>query len=137
MEKSTSLTFLQYSESENGSFANLIDIKSYPDLFTEPEKLDVSDLSSNQKKYVPGMVDTSNMEFGFVYQKTAYDQLKEKENKVGYYRLLFGKNGEFGAWQWKGQHFATPTAGSVGSPREGKLVCYPESDIAPITIKNT
>ena len=50
MEKSTSKTFLYYSDTTSGGFKKLIDITSYPDIFSPPEKLDISDLSSNQKK---------------------------------------------------------------------------------------
>ena len=56
MEKSTSNTFL-YHSADGKNFTKLIDITSYPDIFSPPEKLDVSNLSSNQKKYTQGMVD--------------------------------------------------------------------------------
>lgn len=134
MEKTTSLTFLFHSSAENGEFTKLIDITSYPDLFSPPEKLDVSDLSSNQKKYAPGMVDVPDMEFGYNYTKSAYDAVKQKEGTEGFYQLRFGANGEFGAWQWKGQHFATPTGGEVGGTRKGKLIVYPAGEITPVTI---
>ena len=76
MEKSTSKTFLYYatltgSNNTPGTFQKLIDITSYPGIFTPPEKLDVSDLSSNQKKYTQGMVDVPDYEFGFIYTKDA------------------------------------------------------------------
>lgn len=141
MEKSTSKTFLYYakltgSNSTPGTFEKLIDITSYPALFTPPEKLDVSDLSSNQKRYTQGMIDVPDYEFGFIYTKAAYDKVKDLETDgTKYaYQLRFGANGEYGAWQWTGTHFATPNEGSVGSAREGTLVCYPESDITEVTI---
>ena len=134
MEKSTSNTFLYYSSTQEGSFTKLIDIKSYPDVFSAPEKLDISDLSSNRKKYTQGMVDLPDYEFGFNYTADAYQSVKEKEGTVGYYQLRFGANGEFGAWQWSGTHFATPSGGEVGAVREGTLVCYPESEVAEVTI---
>lgn len=141
MEKTTSKTFLYYakltgSNSTPGTFEKLIDITSYPALFTPPEKLDVSDLSSNQKKYTQGMVDVPDYEFGFIYTKAAYDKVKDLEvDGTKYaYQLRFGASGEYGAWQWTGTHFATPNEGSVGSAREGTLVCYPESDITEVTI---
>lgn len=141
MEKSTSKTFLYYapltgSNSTPGTFQKLIDITSYPAIFSAPEKLDVSDLSSNQKKYTQGMVDVPDYEFGFIYTKASYDTVKnlEKDGTKYAYQLRFGANGEYGAWQWTGTHFATPKESSVGAAREGTLTCYPEGDITEATV---
>lgn len=134
MEKTTINTFLMHSTSENGTWDKVVDITSYPDIFTAPEKLDISDMSSKQKKYTPGMVDLPDYEFGFIYDKTAYESMKALEGKGEFYQLRFGANGEYGAWQWKGDVFATPTSGSVGSAREGKLICYPAGEVTPVTI---
>lgn len=135
MEKSTSKTFLYHSATSEGTFAKLIDITSYPDVFSAPEKLDISDLSSNQKKYTQGMVDLPDYEFGFIYDAAKYATVKGLEDgSTHYYQLRFGENGEYGAWQWSGTHFATPTGGSVGAAREGKIVCYPESDVTEVEI---
>lgn len=133
MEKSTSLTFLYFKRSTDADFAKLIDITSYPDIFTAPEKLDISTLSSNQKKYTKGMVDLPDYEFGFIYDEDDYAVVKglEDDNTVQY-QLRFGENGEYGKWQWSGGIFSTPTGGDVGAAREGKLVCYPETDIMSV-----
>ena len=101
MEKTTINTFLLHSDSENGTFTRVVDITSYPDIFTSPEKLDISDMSSKQKKYTPGMVDLPDYAFGFIYSKDAYEAVKALEGKEGYYQLRFGVDGEFGAWGWK------------------------------------
>lgn len=134
MEKTTINTFLMHSATQDGDFKKVVDITSYPDIFTAPEKLDISDMSSKQKKYTPGMVDLPDYEFGFIYNKTDYDEVKALEGKEGFYQLRFGANGEFGAWAWKGDIFATPTAGSVGSAREAKLICYPSGEVTPVTV---
>lgn len=135
MEKSTSLTFLYHSATADGAFTKLVDITSYPDMNAAPEKLDVSDLSSNQKKYEPGMIDVPDMEFGFNYTKERYDSVKEKEDITGYYQLRFGENGEYGAWQWSGKHAVTVSGGQVGGARQGKVTMYPDSKIKPVTIQ--
>lgn len=137
MEKSTSNTFLYYSATGSGSFAKLLDITSYPDMGSAPEKLDVSDLSSNQKKYEPGMIDVPDMEFGFNYTKERYDAAKEKEGSTGYYQLRFGANGEYGAWQWSGKHAVTVSGGQVGGVRQGKVTMYPDSEIKAATVSGT
>lgn len=134
MEKTTINTFLYHSSINNGTFSKLVDITSYPDIFTAPEKLDISDMSSKQKKYVPGMVDLPDYEFGFIYDQTAYKVIKELEGKDEYYQLRFGANGEYGAWQWHGDVFATPKGGSVGAVREASLTCFPASEVSEVTI---
>lgn len=139
MEKSTSKTFLYYAPltgTTPGTFQKLIDITSFPDIFTPPEKLDISDLSSNQKKYTQGMVDLPDYEFGFIYSKAAYDAVKALEvaDTKYAYQLRFGANGEYGAWTWQGTHFATPSGGNVGEARQGTIVCYPETEVTPTTI---
>ena len=137
MEKTTSNTFLYYADKADGTYAKLMDITSYPDIFSAPERLDRSDLSSNQKKYVEGMIDLPNYEFGFNYDKASFDAAKAKEGKVGYYQIRFGANGEYGAWQWSGTHFTTPTGEGVGATRKGKIVCYPESAVTEATISGS
>ena len=134
MEKSTSLTFLYHSTTADGAFSKLVDITSYPDMGSAPEKLDVSDLSSNQKKYEPGMVDVPDMEFGFNYIKARYDALKAMEGTKGFFQLRFGENGEYGAWQWSGKLAVTASGGQVGGARQGKVTMYPDSDIVPVSV---
>ena len=134
MEKSTINTFLYHSATEDGTFEKLVDITSYPDIFSAPEKLDISDMSSKQKKYTPGMVNLPDYEFGFIYDKASYDKVKKLEGQKNYYQLRFGKNGEFGCWQWSGDVFATPKGGSVGSAREASITCYPDGEVTEKTI---
>lgn len=130
MEKSTSMTFLFHKVGD--TFSKLVDITSYPDLFVKPEKLDVSDLSSNQKKYVPGMVDLPDYDFGFNYSKEAYAKVKALEGKSTTYQLRFGANGEFGIWQWDGDIFVTPTGGAVGAARTGTITVYPATNVTEV-----
>ncbi len=134
MEKSTINTFLYHSATAEGNFTKLVDITSYPDVFSAPEKLDISDMSSKQKKYTPGMVDLPDYEFGYIYDKEAYDTIKGLEGKEEFYQLRFGKNGEYGCWQWSGDIFTTPKGGSVGSAREATAMCYPNGEVEEITI---
>ncbi len=134
MEKSTINTFLMHSATADGEFKKLVDITSYPELFSAPEKLDISDMSSKQKKYTPGMVDVPDQEFGYIYDKTAYQKIKQLEGTDQYYQLRFGENGEYGCWQWHGDVFTTISGGSVGAAREAKLITYPACDIEEIDL---
>lgn len=137
MEKTTINTFLMHSETKDGEFKKLVDITSYPELFSAPEKLDISNMSSKQKKYTPGMVDVPDQEFGYIYDKASYKAIKALEGKDHYYQLRFGQNGEYGCWQWHGDVFTSFSAGSVGSAREAKLITYPVDDIVEVEITTT
>ena len=134
MEKTTINTYL-YAKKSESDFSKLCDITSYPDLFTAPEKIDISDLSSRQKKYTEGMVDLPDYTFGANYTKAAYDKLKKLEgDDTIKYQLRFGANGEYGAWEWTGSHFINIKAGDVGAKREMELTVYPKTDIKEVTI---
>lgn len=136
MEKTTINTFLMHSATKDGEFKKLVDITSYPELFSAPEKLDISNMSSKQKKYTPGMVDVPDQEFGYIYDKAAYAEIKALEGTDHYYQLRFGANGEYGCWQWHGDVFTSFSGGSVGSAREAKLITYPVDDIEEVEISS-
>lgn len=137
MEKTTINTFLMYAESAEGEFKKLADITSYPELFSAPEKLNISNMSSKQKKYTPGMVDVPDQEFGYIYDKATYKTIKALEGTDHYYQLRFGANGEFGCWQWHGDVFTSFSGGSVGSAREAKIITYPADDIEEVEVATT
>ena len=134
MPKNTSLTFLFYKATEATEFVKLIDINDFPDIYSTPEKQDVSTLSSNQKKYIPGMIDLPDYEFTFWHEKAEYDKVRALMGKNLEYQIRFGINGEYGAWQWSGDVFVTPTGGGVGGVRGGKLTCYPSTDVVDVEI---
>lgn len=138
LEKATINTYLYAKKSSESSAAKLCDITSYPDLFTAPEKLDVSDLSSRQKKYAEGMVDVPDYTFGANYTKAAYDKLKAMEgDDTIVFELRFGATGEYGAWTWTGSMFVNIKGGEVGGKREMEITSYPQSDITPTTVSNS
>ncbi len=135
MEKTTINTYLYSNKSTGSAFEKLIDITSYPDLFSAPEKIDISDLSSKQKKYTDGMVDLPDYEFGANYTKDAYDKVKALENDdTIQFQIRFGANGEYGAWEWTGSIFVNVKAGEVGGKREMTVTCYPKTDITEAEI---
>lgn len=128
MEKTTINTFLYCGEAA-ASLTKLIDITSYPDIMSPPEKVDVSDLSSKQKKYTDGMVDLPDYEFGANYTLEGYKKVNQMKDKKLYCELRFGTDGEFGVFKWQGTLFPSVSGGDVGGKREMKITCYPETDI--------
>lgn len=82
------------------------------------------------------MTDLPDYEFGFVWDFEAYKSIKEKYvgKKDTQWQLRFGENGEYGAWQWTGDCFIAPVGGSTGAARNGRIVCYPETDVDDVEI---
>lgn len=135
MNKITSSTFLYAKKKTGDAFEKVIDITSYPAPYEAPEKVDVSDLSSREKKYTAGMIDIPDLEFGFNYTNESYKAAKGFEgSSETEWQLRFGENGEYGVWTWKGDCFVTPSGGGVGDKREGTLTCYPETEVKETTV---
>lgn len=137
MEKSTINTFLFAKKTTESKASKLCDITSYPDLFTAPEKLDISDLSSKQKKYAEGMVDVPDYTFGANYDTADKTKLKAMEgDDTIVFELRFGAKGEYGAWTWTGSLFLNIKGGEVGGKREMEITVYPKTDITETTISD-
>lgn len=136
MPELTALTFLRVNTVAAPTvFTVLCPITSYPDIFTAPEKKDCSDLSSKQEKNIPGMIKLPDYKFGVNYEKADYEKVKALEGVAGLsYQLLFGALGEYGAWQWPGDIFTTPSGGGTGDVRKGEITCYPSGDVEAVTI---
>lgn len=128
MEKTTVNTYLYVGESAS-ALSKLIDITSYPDLMSPPEKVDISDLSSKQKKYTDGMVDLPDYEFSANYTLANYQKVEGMKGKKLFCELRFGENGQYGTFSWQGTIFPSVSGGDVGGKREMKVTCYPESDV--------
>lgn len=146
MEKTTSNTFLYYvgitSGTPTGTPAKLCDITSYPAPFVNPEKLDISDLSSNQRKYTQGMKDLPDYEFGFIYTKNQFSTMHSmctgaNEGKVYHFFLCFGTpsvsgttvTSDYGVFEFDASMSVSPDGGDVGSVRTGTITLYAESDV--------
>lgn len=48
-------TYLMYKASGSSEFTKLVDIKNFPDLGGEPERVDVTTLSDRVRKYAMGV----------------------------------------------------------------------------------
>lgn len=128
MEKTTINTFL-YAGNSKESLSKLVDITSYPDVMSAPEKVDVSDLSSKQKKYTDGMIDLPDYEFGANYTASSYAKLNGMKDTKQFFELRFGKDGEYGKFSWQGTLFPIVSGGDVGGKREMKITCYPATEV--------
>lgn len=130
MATNTSLTFLRYKKTpEAPTYEKLVDITSYPDVFTAPAKLDATTLSNTQHTYIPDIKDVPDMVFGINYTLADFTKLKALEGTQTAFELAFGENGEEGKFQWTGDIFVNPKGGSVGAVRSGEVTCYPSTEI--------
>ena len=104
-------TFLMKGTESSGSisWAKLLDIKDYPDLFGLPEKLEKTTLSDKAKTYDEGLEDNDGLEFTANYDKTTFDTL----------RGLKGTEVDLAVW------FGGTESGGVVTPTgsDGKFKC--------------
>jgi len=129
-ETNTSKSFLMYKATPTApEYTELCGITSYPDIFTAPPRLDVTNLSDTQRRYIPDIVDVPEMVFGSWYDKVTYTKIKALQGKKTAYQLKFGDDGEYGKWSWEGDIFVTPVGGGVSGVREMQITAYPATEI--------
>lgn len=130
----TSNTYLFYkATTEATSYEKLVDITSYPDIWTAPPKLDRTTLSNTQHTYEKDITDVPDMQFGCNYDKADMTKLKALEGEQLPYQLQFGEAGIDGIFNWTGDIFFTPTGAGVGAVRTGQITCYPSTEIVVAT----
>lgn len=54
------------------AFTNVGNVKSVPELGAEPEKVDVTTLTSESKEYIAGLADVSSVEFAVIYTNDGF-----------------------------------------------------------------
>ncbi len=120
----TSNTFLFHGTSSE-TLTKLADITSYPDIFTPPEKLQVTTLSDKNHKYIKGIADVPDLQFGLWYDPEIEDDIYDIQDDDDHvYELRFGEGGSIAKYRWTGTCFFTPTGGDVNGVRAGSLTCY-------------
>lgn len=65
-------TTLSYKGASDDSFTVVAGVKSVPQIGSDPERVDVTDLQSEKRKYIAGLQDVDNLEFAVVYQTAAF-----------------------------------------------------------------
>lgn len=137
---STYKTYLMYMTSSTSTqYEKLIDIKSFPDLGGEPERIDVTSLSDAIRKYTPGVQDLSSFQFGANYTAADYAKVKDLEGKQTRYAIWLGAaasgsemvpNGENGKWSWTGDVAVFKAGGDVNAAQDMTITMYPSTDFA-------
>lgn len=130
MASSTAGTYLFYKTTEGGTYAKLLDIVSYPDLGSTPNKLDTTDLSATQfKTSILGLQEIPDLTFEANYNKTVYNTIAGLANTNLYLQLQFGTAGVDGNFSWQGKVAIYATGGGVDEVRKMTVVCSAETAI--------
>lgn len=72
------------------TYSKLVDIKNFPDLGGEPEKLDTTTLSDSQETSINGIKSMDTMAFDHNYNAADYDTLKALEGVQTKYSIWMG-----------------------------------------------
>lgn len=137
---STYKTYLMYKATTAATqYTKLLDIKSFPDLGGEPERIDVTTLSDKIRKYTPGVQDLSSFTFNANYIAADYQKVLALEGQQTDYAIWIGAetsnnvdtpNGENGKWSWTGDVSVFKAGGDVNAAQDMTITMYPSTDFA-------
>ena len=116
----TNKTFLMKKDS-SGKWAKFIDITKYPQIGGTPDKIEVTRLSDNKKRYIQGLQDSEDLEFEANYLLADYQKLTDEgvTDKLNTYRLCFGDTkGTDGCFEWSGKVSARIDGGESNNARK-------------------
>ena len=130
MAISTAITTLLSSTTSAGEFTKVCDITSYPDLGSEPNKLDTTDLSAKKMKTsILGLQETPDLTFEANYDKTAYSTIEGMADTLQYFKLEFGEDGTDGSFTWQGKISVYVTGAGVDEVRKMTITVSAETEI--------
>jgi hypothetical protein len=141
MAISTYKTFLM-KKGSGSTYEKLVDIKNFPDLGGEPDKIETTTLSDGARTYIPGIEDTDNLSFDANYIKTDFTTLKALKGTEQDLAIWFGgtesegtvtPTGSDGKFEFKGYVDCYVKGGDVNSAVEMSVVVTPSTAIAVAT----
>ena len=137
---STYKTYLMYkATSEATTYSKLCDIKSFPDLGGEPERIDVTTLSDRVRKYCAGVQDLSSFSFTANYIASDYTKINGLSGTQKEYAIWLGAetsnnvdtpDGSNGKWSWTGDIYVFKAGGDVNAAQEMTITAFPSTDFA-------
>lgn len=117
MAISTYKVFLMHDSEGEGTYAKLIDIKSFPDLGGDPEMLETTTLSDQMQTFIAGIQSLDGLSFEANYTLADYKKLLALKGKQEKYAVWFGGTGDGSA--------LTPTGDQGKFKFTGELTAYP------------
>lgn len=134
MAKTTANTILKTAATQEGPFEKLVDITDYPDLGSEPNKLDTTDLSDT--KYMTnilGLQEAPDLEFEANYELDKYTEIAALQDAGDqWFNLELGADGVDGIFEWSGSVQVYKNGGTVDEVRKMTIVL---SATTPIELK--
>lgn len=134
MAKTTANTILKTAATQEGPFEKLVDITDYPDLGSEPNKLDTTDLSDT--KYMTnilGLQEAPDLEFEANYELDKYTEIAALQDAGDqWFNLELGADGVDGIFEWSGSVQVYKNGGTVDEVRKMTIVL---SAATPIELK--
>ena len=138
---STYKTYLMYKTSSAATqYTKLCDIKSFPDLGGEPERVDVTTLSDRVRKYAMGVQDLSSFSFNANYIAADYAKVNGLTGKQTEYAIWIGANdtgsgeatptGDDGQWSWTGDVSVFKAGGDVNAAQDMTITMFPSTEFA-------
>ena len=129
MATTTALTILKTSKTQDGVFVKLLDIKSYPDMGSEPDKIDTTDLSQAKfKTSILGLQEAPDLTFEANYDLAVYNTISAMTG-TQWFNLEFGLDGVDGVFEWSGEVQIFVTGGGVDEVREMTVILSAETPI--------
>lgn len=137
---STYQTYLMVKKTVAGSYEKVVDITSFPDLIPPNERIDITTLSDAMRKYIKGIGDTSEQNYGANYTPENFQAVNELADNQYDYALWFGATGDPGSevpdghngkFEWTGDISASVNAGAVNEAVGMTITCVPSTIITP------
>lgn len=133
---STYQTYLMVRTSSAGSYAKVVDIKSYPDMIGSPNMLDATTLSNSQQIQIAGIAQVGDgFQFTANYTKQNYQAVKTLEGNQYDYALWLGgtsagvPDGHNGKFSWTGDVRAGFPGKGVDEVQDMSITASPSTDV--------
>ena len=101
-------------------------IKSFPDLGAAPAAIEVTCLSDDSQKFIPGIKGMAAMEFVANYDANVFEQLVGTEGEELTYKINFGET----EYSFTGKHNALIVGAGLNVAVDMKVVVLPSSKIS-------
>ncbi len=146
LSKGIRLEICEDASQSSPVWRNLYGLSSTPDIGGDPEKIEVTNLADGNKRYIDGILDYGDLEFGFFYNKEdtpdeeasvkimeSYAVLRayQQEGTQLDYRLVYPDNT---GHQWKGSVNVKRSAAAVNAALEFTLTTSLSSEMKDITV---
>ena len=137
---STYQTYLMVKTTSGGDYSKVVDITSFPDLIPPAERIDITTLSDYMRKYIKGIGDTAETNFGANYTPENFQAIQDLEGNQYDYAVWFGASGDpgsevpdghYGKFSWTGDISASVNGGGVNEAVGMTITCVPSTVITP------